>query len=937
MVDTLDTQEHTGTGARSLTLTFSGASCQGCVKKIRTALEALDRVQNVEVDLENQRATVTGEVDPALATRAVTEAGYPAEVAAEAAEPTELSISGATCQGCARKITAALEALGGRDINVDLDNQTVRLAGPVEPAKAAEAVTEAGYPAAVGDESTPAEPAAQAPACEIPPEAPGDDATAPAAGPKPGSGIDLNISGAKCASCVRTIESALRGVPGVSAANVNFADRSARVEGEVDPQTLVRAVEDAGYGASVVEDEATNDAEKEKAEQAHYRKLLRDMVLALAVGVPMMLWGLFGGSMAVQPGTTGQLVWIGVGLLTLAIMTVAGGHFYTGAWKAFRHHSANMDTLIGVGTGTAWLYSMVVVLAPQWLPAEARHVYFEASTMIIGLINLGLALEIRARGKTSQAIRRLLDLQVKTARVMRDGEEVDIPVEQVQTGDRIRVRPGEMLPVDGEVLEGSSRVDESMLTGEPMPVAKAAGDSVSAGTLNKSGTLVFRATRVGRDTALAQIIRLVKNAQGAKPPIGRLADSVAAVFVPVILLIAVAAALVWYNVGPAPQLVHMMVAATTVLIIACPCALGLATPMSVMVGVGKAAENGILIRQGEALQTASKLDTVVLDKTGTITQGSPRVTAIHPADDNDETTVLRLAASLEQGSEHPLAAAILDHAREQQLTLDQVDAFQALNGKGVQGRVGNRQLKLGNSRWLRAEGIALDGLSEAAGQLTQQAATPLYLVAEGKLLGLIGVADALKPDSRAAIKRLHKRGLNVVMLTGDVQATADAVAREAGVDEVHAEVLPADKARIVRELREQGRNVAMVGDGINDAPALAEADVGFAIGTGTDVAIESAAVTLMRGSLHGVADAIEISRATLGNIRQNLFGAFVYNVLGVPIAAGVLYPLWGWLLSPVIAGAAMSLSSVTVVTNANRLRFFKPGSANTNTSEGDAS
>ena len=578
-----------------------------------------------------------------------------------------------------------------------------------------------------------------------------------------------------------------------------------------------------------------------------------------------------------------------------------------------------MDTLIALGTGAAWWYSMVVVLVPT--ACLRRHVYFEASAMIIGLINLGQALEVRARGKTSAAVKRLLDLGAKTARVMRDGKETDIPVEQVQTGDLLRVRPGEKIAVDGEVQEGQSRIDESMLTGEPMPVEKTPGDRVSAGTLNEGGTLLYKATAVGRDTALSQIVALVKKAQGSKPPIGRLADQVSAVFVPTIMIIAVISALVWFNLGPDPRITHMLISATTVLIIACPCALGLATPMSVMVGVGKAAEHGILIRQGEALQTSSTLDTIVLDKTGTITEGKPAVTDIVCADGQQETSVLQLAASLESGSEHPLAMAILNEAAQRQLSLDSASQFQALNGKGVTATLAGKSYRLGNRRWLESEGVSITLDSQP---LTDKGATPLFLSEGNTLLGIIGVADRIKDDSRAAIARLKDAGLTVIMITGDIEASARAIAKQAGVDDVMAEVLPEDKAKKVLALQQEGRNVAMVGDGINDAPALAQADVGFAIGTGTDVAIESAAITLMGGSLHGVADAMAISTATVRNIKQNLFGAFVYNSLGVPVAAGVLYPFTGSLLSPVIAGAAMSLSSVTVVTNANRLRLFTP-------------
>jgi P-type Cu+ transporter len=737
-------------------------------------------------------------------------------------------------------------------------------------------------------------------------------------------GIQLAISGASCASCVRRIETALLSVPGVDQASMNLADLSARIEGTATPQDLIAAVEAAGYGAAVVEDDDEQEQQREQQEKQLYHRLIRDTWLALGLGAPLMAWMLSGGDMMVHAGDASQWVWLAVGLLTLAILVFAGGRFFVGAWKAAQHHNANMDTLIAIGTGAAWLYSMVVVLAPALLPEQARHVYFEASAMIIGFINLGLALELRARGKASQAIRRLLGLRATTARrIHADGSEEDVDIAAVRTAMLLRVRPGEKIAVDGVVESGSSLIDESMLTGEPMPVSKQPGDTVSAGTLNQHGSLVYRATRVGKDTALARIIALVKEAQGSRVPIGRLADRISAVFVPTVMLIAIAAALVWFNIGPEPRASYAMVALTTVLIIACPCALGLATPMSVMVGIGKAAESGILIRQGEALQKTADLTTVVLDKTGTITEGKPSVTQIFSFAGETDAVVLRLAAALEKNSEHPLAHAVLEAARQQSLVLPEVSDFVAENGKGVRAMLDGVALMLGNRRWLESEGIDLAHADAASDTITTQAGTPLYLVRDGMLIGVLGVIDKIKPDARAAVARMHARGLKVVMITGDIRSTAEAVGRQAGIDQVIAEVLPADKAARVRDLRAQGERVAMVGDGINDAPALAEADVGFAIGTGTDVAIESAGITLMRGSLHGVVDAIAISSATLTNIKQNLFGAFVYNVLGIPVAAGLLYPLTGMMFSPVIAGAAMSLSSVTVVSNANRLRFFR--------------
>ncbi|WP_341581042.1 heavy metal translocating P-type ATPase [Marinobacter metalliresistant] len=849
---------------------------------------------------------------------------------------TTLSISGASCQGCARKIRTALEPLTGDTelVEVDLDKQTVALPEGVNAAEAARIVTETGYPAGPFEDAP--EPASccaskhedskdigdrQDDLADVTPEAVSDDTRSGSSAAGDGQ-VHLSVTGATCASCVNTIEKALMSVPGIRHAHMNLADNTATATGDADPGTLVRAVESAGYGASVIEDEDEADDRRQEQDTRQYKSLLVKMAVSLVLGLGLMVWGMGFGTMVVTEANQGT--WLGLGVLTLIVMAATGGHFYTGAWKALRHHNANMDTLIALGTGTAWLYSIVVASVPGALPEMARHVYFEASAMIIGLINLGQALELRAKGKTSEAVRRLLDLRAKTARVIRDGEEQDIPVEEVRKGDHIRVRPGEKLPVDGIIAEGSTRIDESMLTGEPMPVSKSQGDEVSAGTLNTHGSIVYEATRVGSETALAQIIRLVKKAQGSKPAIGRLADRISSVFVPTVMLIAVTAALVWYNVGPEPAVVHMMVAATTVLIIACPCALGLATPMSVMVGVGKAAEYGALIRQGDALQTAGKLDLVILDKTGTITEGHPAVTRVH-ASNGDKQRLLTLAAGLEQHSEHPLAEAILAKAKEEGAEAAKVSGFEALNGKGVRGEFDGEPLRLGNRRWLEGEGIALGDLTDAASTIAEEAGTPLFLALGNKALGVIGVADAIKADSRAAIRRLHDAGIRVMMVTGDVDATAKAIANKAGIDDYRAEVLPEDKAKVVSEMRGKGHTVAMVGDGINDAPALAAADVGFAIGTGTDVAIESAGITLMRGSLHGVPDAIEISRATVKNIHQNLFGAFVYNTLGIPVAAGLLYPVWGILMSPILAGAAMSLSSVTVVSNANRLRLFRTG------------
>jgi Cu+-exporting ATPase len=723
---------------------------------------------------------------------------------------------------------------------------------------------------------------------------------------------------------VGKIESALKAVSGVESAEMNFAQRTVSVIGNAAASDLLKAVEKAGYNAKPAAAENEDDAlaEKEKVDQAYYKRLMKETWIALSLGGPLMAYALITGEVSVNT-TTERIAWLVVGILTFGVLYFSGKHFFVGAWKSFLNHSANMDTLIALGTGTAWLYSMVVVFFPDAVPDQARHVYFEATAIIIGLIDLGLALELKARGRTSEAIKRLIGLQAKTARVIRDDKELDIAIELVLLNDVVRVRPGEKIPVDGEVVEGHTAIDESMLTGEPMPVEKATGNTVAAGTINKSGSILFKATRVGKDTALAQIINMVKRAQNSKPPIGRLADVISAYFVPVVMIIAVVSALTWLNFGPEPAVAFAIVSATTVLIIACPCALGLATPMSVMVGVGKAAEAGVLIRNGEALQTASKITAMILDKTGTITLGAPKVTDVLVAGEYDEQAVLRLAATLESGSEHPLAMAIVESAQERGIETGKVSNFNAIAGHGVQAEVDGKTLLFGNEKLMRERTIELGDFVEMAQALAAEAKTPMYFAVDNKLAAIIAVADPIKEDSIAAIKRLQHNGIRVVMLTGDNRATAKAVAKKAGIKEFFAEVLPEEKSKKVQELQMEGEVVGMTGDGINDAPALAIANVGFAIGTGTDVAIESADITLMRGSLHGLADAIAVSKATLRNIKQNLFGAFIYNVAGVPFAAGVLYPFFGLLLSPVIAGAAMAFSSLTVVTNANRLRFFK--------------
>ncbi len=735
--------------------------------------------------------------------------------------------------------------------------------------------------------------------------------------------IQLSISGMSCAGCVNTVETALRSVNGVERAEVNFAEHTAMVYGNAYVTTLISAVKAAGYDAAELRGEEDQSG-KEALEFAHYRKLMRKFIVAAIIGLPLSTIGMFD----VFPHLMdehGQLFWLFIGLLTLAVLIYSGNQFFRGAWKSLLAHNANMDTLIALGTGTAWLYSIIITIKPDLVPAQAQHPYHEAAVVIIALINLGSALEMRARGKTSEAIKRLIGLQPKTARVVRDGKEVDVAINQVGLDETLRVRPGERIAVDGLVIDGHSSVDESMLTGEPIPVEKHIGAEVVAGTINVAGTFLYQSKRIGADTVLSQIINMVRQAQSSKPAIGRLVDKVAAVFVPAVMISAVLTFLAWFNLATEARTSFAIVTTMTVLIIACPCALGLATPISIMVGVGKAAEFGVLIRNGEALQQAGRLTTIVLDKTGTITQGKPAVTKIVTVDQTTEDTVLRYAASIEAGSEHPLAAAIVTAAKERHLEIMPAQDFKAVSGQGVTGRIGNETIFLGNRKYMLTVAVNIEQLATQAKAFAEQGQTPMYLARGDKLLGIIAVADPIKPDSIAAVERMHKLGLRVAMLTGDNAATAGTVARQVGIDDVIAEVLPQDKDKKIAELQARNEVVAMVGDGINDAPALARADVGFAIGTGTDVAIESADVTLMRGSLHGVADAIAISKATVRNIKQNLFGAFIYNTLGIPIAAGVLFPLFGILLNPMIAGAAMAMSSVTVVSNANRLRLFKAG------------
>jgi Cu+-exporting ATPase len=739
------------------------------------------------------------------------------------------------------------------------------------------------------------------------------------------------VGGMTCAACIARVEKALLSVPGVISASVNLASEKATVEYTegTDIADLKQAVKEAGYElgseAETLED-VTTSAKRE------IRTVRNRLILAATLAVPIfaLMW---------LPDFAGKvyLLWA----LATPVQFWAGWRFYRGAWGALRHRTADMNTLIAVGTSAAYFYSVVAILFPGLFVAAGRgaDVYFDTAAMIIALILLGRFLEARARGQTSEAIKKLIGLQPKTALVIRDGEETEIPVEDVQVGDLILVRPGERVPVDGIIRQGYSSIDESMITGESIPVEKKLGDEVISATINKTGSFQFEATKVGKDTTLARIIRLVDEAQGSKAPVQRLADVIASYFVPIVIGIAIATFIIWYFVGPAPALTFALLNFVAVLIIACPCALGLATPTAIMVGTGKGAENGILIRSAEALERSHKIRTVLLDKTGTLTQGEPEVTDVIASPSSSQEEVLRLAASAERGSEHPLGEAIVKAASEKKLELPPASDFTAIPGHGVEVAVGKKKLLLGNLKLIKDRGLSLNRLEEEANRLWEEGKTVMFLALDSQVVGIIAVADTLKPNAKEAMKALHKMGIEVGMLTGDNQRTAEAIAREVGVNRVRAEVLPEHKAQEVKKLQDEGKVVAMVGDGINDAPALAQADIGIAIGTGTDVAMETGDVTLISGDLGGIVTAISLSKRTMRTIKQNLFWAFAYNTALIPVAAGVLYLVFGQtgvptglhfvlgdygFLNPILAAAAMAASSLTVVSNSLRLKRFKP-------------
>jgi len=888
---------------------MSGLNCMGCARKIEKALHANHSVEII--NLSPTMVEVKTESPLFSIVESIESLGY------QAGHQYQFHLAGLSCGGCVKKLSSLLEAnqdvIAFQASTTQLDITTL-----LSEQQVIDLVATLGYTASldsieVEEESSPeieqVEKQSNIKAAQVPPAS---------------IQLQMLIQGMTCASCVSSVEKALTNVEGIEKAQVNLAEQSALVFATQDTealhQAIVQSVKQAGYQAEILQDAATQQ-EKQAAQQlAQQKRFKLDAIAGLVVGAPLMLWGVFGGNMMIR-NTNDQLAWGSIGILCLLLLATAGKHFFTNAWLAATHKRATMDTLVALGTGAAWFYSMFVVIFPDWFPLASRHVYFEASPMIIGLISLGHYIEAKAKANTTRSLQALINLQPQQATAITEQGDQQIAVEQITLGMKLRIKPGEKVPVDGVVIQGESYIDESMLTGEPVPVLKAQDAQVSAGTLNTDGGLVIEATGIGANTMLARIIRMVRTAQSSKPAIAKLADQISSVFVPVVVGIAILAALVWFAVGPEPKASYMLVVTTTVLIIACPCALGLATPLSVTVGVGKAAELGILIKDADALQLASKVDTVVFDKTGTLTQGKPSVQQVFTHATSQEH-LLALAYAAERQSEHPLAKAVCDYAKQHNTDSVELDSFENIRGRGITAAYQAQPLFIGSLQFMQSEQIDTSPMGQAIEDCANNAWTPVAVALNNELIGLIAIADPIKSDAKQAVSALKSQGIKTVMLTGDNQHVANAIGKELGIDEVIAQVMPDEKAQHIELLQSQGRTVAMIGDGINDAPALALADLGVAMGSGSDVAIESSQMTILNTSPMAVVHAIELSRATLKNMKQNLFGAFIYNSLGIPIAAGVLYPAFGFLLSPVVAGAAMALSSITVVSNANRLRLF---------------
>ncbi len=901
------------------TTTLNGLNCMGCAKKVRTLFENLDntKINNISttyIDISTPLTYV--QLNQQLATL-----GY------SIGNKRHLSLSGLNCGKCVNKLTQALEKTE-QTADLAVTKHELSLLTLQTESEVIALVENVGYHAAPYAKSKDVLASLDENKDEsqtLPPSANSQDKTTASQ-----YSYHLVLEGMTCASCVSSVEKALTQNPFVDQAQINLAEQTALVFSaqprNIIENALIESVKAVGYSAEFVDDAVTQQQKQQEQQLRTQQAFLRNSISALVIGAPLMAWGMFGGSMTIAT-LNDQLGWGFIGVLCLLLLATSGRSFFTNAWQSLMHKRATMDSLVALGTGAAWFYSMLVVLSPSWFPGASRHVYFEASAMIVGLISLGHYIEAKAKARTTKSLQALINLQPQQAVVMINGNQQTIAVEAIQVGMQVRVKPGEKLPVDGIVVSGESYIDESMLTGEPLPNVKAINDGVSAGTINGDGSLIIEATGVGSSTMLARIIQMVRQAQSSKPAIAKLADSISAVFVPVVVAIAAAAALVWFLVGPQPSASYMLVVSTTVLIIACPCALGLATPLSITVGVGKAAELGVLIKDADVLQSASKIDAVVFDKTGTLTQGKPIVQrAFYP--NLAEQELLAYAYSVEVGSEHPLAKAVCQYAEHQQIAPLPHREFKNHRGLGVQATINHKNIQVGSLKYLTQLGINTKAGSEFIELCQSNAWTPILVAVDQQLEGILAISDALKIDSKQAITQLKSAGIHTVLLTGDNDSVAQAIGQSVGIDEVISEVLPEQKAQHIVQLQQQYQSVAMVGDGINDAPALAQADIGIAMGSGSDVAIESAQMTLLNSSPLSVSNAIELSQATVRNMKQNLFGAFIYNSLGIPIAAGVLYPFFGFLLSPVVAGAAMAMSSITVVSNANRLRLFKPTHSN---------
>lgn len=891
LTDTAPSSAILTTSATTSLFKVADMHCASCVGRVERAIMAVPGVVTASANLVEQTATVTGG-DPQAVVVAVSEAGYETALI-RAQRPTvasyEIDILGMHCASCVARVEQAIRAVPGvRAASVNLIEKMARVEGG-EAQQVVAAIVEQGYGAAARQQA-----AAEAFALTLQPW------------PEPAE-LDQ----------IRDILLAQD-----ERAELKSEGQRLQVITAEHPADVALRLADIGYQVGLEEIYADPGLSQAEETRREIRRSWQRAVVAAVVGFGIMAGHMGGFFPHLHQG---QLFWAILALVCLGTMVFSGRHYFSGAWKQARHGAANMDTLVAMGTGAAWLSSVLVIAKPDLIPGAADLLYLDASVMILAFLQLGHALETRAKRTTSEAIGALVGLRAQAATVLRAAGQVEVPVSLLRLGDRVRVKPGEKVPIDGEIVEGRTTIDESMLTGEPLAVSREVGDSVTGGTINRSGVFVLRVTHLGEDTTLARIIRMVKNAQMSKPPIGRLVDRIASVFVPVVIGISLLTFFCWWGFAATLPLAHGLTASIAVLVIACPCALGLATPIAIMVGTSRAAQGNILIRNSDALQSAATLTHVVVDKTGTLTQGRPTVTGLFPLPGVTGEDLLQWAASLESGSEHPLAEAVLLAQMERGGGLLPLEQFTAIAGRGVTGEFTGRRYWLGNHHFLREQGLVLpEELMIKAEQAAAEGGTPVWLGREGEVLGLLVLQDPLRPDSVQAIGALQRLGITVVMCSGDNAATATAVARQVGIAEVHSEILPEEKLAVIKGLQQQGFRVGMVGDGVNDAPALAQADTGFALGSGTDVAIEHADITLTGNSLMLVADAIAISGATIRNIKQNLFGAFIYNVIGIPLAAGLFYPLMGWQLEPMFASAAMALSSVTVVTNANRLRFFRP-------------